>query len=74
MPREHEIAGSNPAVLTFVMRWGPCWYGQAAVNRNDAGSIPATAAQTFVIVCGFDSLPCYLNNMRRLGIGEPKWL
>ncbi len=26
------------------MRWGPCWYGQAAVNRNDAGSIPATAA------------------------------
>ena len=31
-------------------------------------------AQTFVIVCGFDSHPCHLNNMRRLGIGEPKWL
>ena len=27
-----------------MMRWGPCWYGQAAVNRSDAGSIPATAA------------------------------
>ena len=27
-------------------------------------------AQTFVIVCGFDSHPCYLNN-GRLGIGEP---
>ena len=23
--------------------------------------------------CGFDSLPCYLN-MRRLGIGRPRWL
>ena len=42
--REHEIAGSNPAVLTELMRWGPCWYGQAAVNRPDAGSIPAAAA------------------------------
>ncbi len=32
-------------------------------------------AQTFVIVCGFDSHPCYLQqNMRRLGIGEPQWL
>ena len=30
-------------------------------------------AQTFVIVCGFDSHPCYLNNMRRLGIGKPQW-
>ncbi len=26
------------------MRWGLCWYGQAAVNRSDAGSIPASAA------------------------------
>ena len=26
------------------MRWCSCWYGQAAVNRFDAGSIPATAA------------------------------
>src|SRR5438094_1618094 len=30
-------------------------------------------AQTLVMVCGFDSHPCYWN-MRRLGIGEPKWL
>ena len=42
--REHEIAGSNPAVLTDLMRWVPCWYGRAAVNRPDAGSIPAAAA------------------------------
>ena len=28
----------------FVMRWSPCWYGQAAVNRPVAGSIPAAAA------------------------------
>ena len=42
--RKHEIAGSNPAVLTDMMRWGLCWYGLAAVNRLDAGSIPATAA------------------------------
>ena len=69
--REHEIAGSNPAVLTLIdcgksfvpvrrttpnnvvrhpiqtpglVRWGLCWYGPAAVNRLDAGSIPAAAA------------------------------
>ena len=29
-------------------------------------------AQTFVI-CGFDSRLRHLNNMRRLGIGEPNW-
>lgn len=53
--REHEIAGSNPVILTGndhmthvrcrLLRWGPCWYGQAAVNRRVAGSIPATAAE-----------------------------
>jgi hypothetical protein len=26
------------------LRWGPCWYGQAAVNRPDTGSIPVAAA------------------------------
>ena len=41
--REHESAGSNPAVLTRL-RWGLCWYGQAPVKRHGAGSIPATAA------------------------------
>ncbi len=39
-----KIAGSNPVVLTGLMRWDPCWYGLAAVNRPDAGSIPAAAA------------------------------
>ena len=42
--REHEIAGSNPAILTELMRWVLCWYGKAAVNRRVAGSIPASAA------------------------------
>ena len=42
--REHEIVGPNPTVLTDMMRWSPCWYGRAAVNRADAGSIPAAAA------------------------------
>ena len=51
--REHEIAGSNPAILTGasrtdddLMRWVLCWHGKAAVNRPDAGSIPASAALT----------------------------
>jgi hypothetical protein len=26
------------------MRWSLCWYRQPAVNRSDAGSIPAAAA------------------------------
>ncbi len=42
--RKHETAGSNPAVLTDLMRWVPCWYGRAAVNRFVAGSILASAA------------------------------
>lgn len=29
---------------TIEMRWSPCWYGQAIVNRLDTGSIPVTAA------------------------------
>ena len=52
------------------MRWVPCWYGCAAVNRADAGSIPATAALRkgkpigdgtpfeagrALLPCGFDS-------------------
>ena len=31
-------------MMPTQLRWGPCWYGQAAVKRPDAGSIPATAA------------------------------
>ena len=51
VPREHEIVGPNPTVLTGasrtdndLMRWVLCWYGKATVNRRDAGSIPASAA------------------------------
>ena len=56
VPREHEIVGSNPTVLTGasrtdndMMRWSPCWYGRAAVNRADAGSIPTLVT--------FDAIP-----------------
>ena len=42
--REHEIVGSNPTIMTDLMRWGLCWYGRAPVKRHDAGSIPAVAA------------------------------
>ena len=42
--------GLRPAAYSPVphslMRWSPCWYGQAAVNRPDAGSIPAAAAES----------------------------
>ena len=41
--RAHEIAGSNPAILTDDCG-APCLYGRAAVNRFVAGSIPASAA------------------------------
>ena len=34
---------SNPATLT-LLRWGLCWYRQAAVNRPFTGSIPVAAA------------------------------
>lgn len=35
------------------MRWVTCWYGSAAVNRPDAGSIPAAAAPPqAVCACG----------------------
>ena len=46
--RKHEIVGSNPTILTDLMRWVPCWYGRAAVNRFVAGSIPATTATSIV--------------------------
>lgn len=41
--REPEIVRSNRTALARL-RWGLCWYRQAAVNRPFAGSIPATAA------------------------------
>jgi hypothetical protein len=34
-----------------VLRWGPCWYGQAPVKRTDTGSIPVTAAVTVAFSC-----------------------
>ena len=43
LPWAQEIVSSNLTTPT-VLRWGPCWYGQAAVTRLDTGSIPVTAA------------------------------
>ena len=53
-----EIMGSNPIGDALLARYANRQSGQA---------------QTLVTDCGFDSHPCY-SNMRRLGIGEPKWL
>ena len=66
LPVTQEIVGSNPI-------WDACNIARYA-NRQSG------EAQTFVIVCEFDSGhhpeggPSYSNIMRRLGIGEPKWL
>src|SRR5713226_9191814 len=43
LPWAQEIVSSNLTTPT-ALRWGPCWYGQAAVNRRATGSIPVTAA------------------------------
>jgi hypothetical protein len=64
LPVKQEIVGSNPIGGA---------HGTVRKRESDE-------AQTFVMVCGFDSGhrpqggPCYSNIMRRLGIGEPKWL
>lgn len=49
MPPAHAVDGANAADNNQSgkcqsLRWGPCWDGLAALNRRDAGSIPATAA------------------------------
>lgn len=44
MLRAHEIAGSNPAILTGNFVVSPCWYGSVTVNHAFAGSIPAATA------------------------------
>ncbi len=52
LPWAQEIVSSNLTV-PIALRWGPCWYGQAAVNRPDTGSIPVTAARD--ITCPWPS-------------------
>ena len=59
LPVTQEIVGSNP------------------IGDAQHGMVRQLAERRISNVrgCGFDSLPCYSkNNMRRLGIGEPKWL
>ena len=57
LPVTQEIVGSNPIEVAWKM---------ARYANRQSGE-----AQTFVM-CGFDSRLRHLNNMRRLGIGEPK--
>ncbi len=57
LPVTQEIVGSNPIGDAYMARYANL------VERRISN----------VRGCGFDSLPCYLNNMRRLGIGEPTW-
>ena len=40
-----------------TLRWSPCWYGQATVNRHDTGSIPVAAALTQMEVIRLDEGP-----------------
>ena len=63
-------------MLATLSRWRPWVQIPSGTLDNKAryANWKSGEAQTFVIVCGFDSHPCYLNNTRRLGIGEPKWL
>ena len=59
LPVTQEIVGSNPI-------------GDA--RKHGTVRQPAERPSSNLGACGFDSLPCYSSNMRRLGIGEPKWL
>lgn len=74
-----------PGPLPTIRPRGAVWSARHAVNVEIAGSNPVEGAEmaryanpaerriSNVRGCGFDSLPCYLN-MRRLGIGRPRWL
>ena len=67
LPVTQEIVGSNPIEDAR----------QIGTVRKPVKRRPTNARRrcpTFVIVCEFDSHSCHLNNMRRLGIGKPKWL
>ena len=44
---ERRFESGHPDCLTRRFRWSPCWYGRPAVNRGDAGSIPAAGARHF---------------------------
>lgn len=51
--------GSSPSGpnRNSILRWSPCWYGPAAVNRHDTGSIPVAAACWFLEVIRLDEGP-----------------
>ena len=42
---ERRFESGHPDCLTRRFRWSPCWYGRPAVNRENAGSIPAAGAR-----------------------------
>ena len=42
---ERRFESGHPDCLTRRFRWSSCWYERPAVNREDAGSIPAAGAR-----------------------------
>ena len=43
---DRRFESGHPDCLTRRFRWSSCWYERPAVNRGDAGSIPAAGART----------------------------
>jgi hypothetical protein len=41
---ERRFESGRPDCLRRRFRWSSCWYERPAVNREDAGSIPAAGA------------------------------
>ena len=75
-PLNNTVLVEQLGVLATLSRWRPSVQIRPGTLDKMAryANRYSGEAQTFVIVCGFDSLPCYFNHMRRLGIGRPKWL
>ena len=71
---EINTSSWSSGVLACLSRRRSSVQIRSGVLRNMARyANPAERRISNVRGCGFDSLPCYLNDMRRLGIGRPRW-
>ena len=72
---ENYVLVEQLGVLATLSRWRPSVQIRSG-TLSTHGMVRQLAERRISNVrgCGFDSLPCYFNNMRRLGIGEPQWL
>ena len=74
-PLNNYVLVEQPGVLACLSRrrsWVQIPSGTLLMNMARYAN-PAERPSSNLGDCGFDSLPCYLN-MRRLGIGRPRWL